>query len=205
MLVWHTGPTTKQSTSAPWASKLCSCVHVRESQNLTMPRESPEMIVPSLSGMINHSRRRMKDYELTRQRQPPKQVSSPPWPCLFSFYQGFSQRRHPTSSGYCPSTLPRSKSLAIRPRLHYRCRPPHDGPRHAVGSLATMVVPKPVLKCGSLNGQDGEDVEKCHIPRTKAVWNHPRSPVRESSKWGLRQWTKWSRHARAMISKQRER
>ena len=68
-----------------------------------------------------------------------------------------------------------------------------------------MVVPKPGIKCGFLNGQDGEDVEGCQILKTKGVWNHPRNLMQGSSKWGLRRLTKWSRLARVMTSKQRER
>jgi hypothetical protein len=145
-----------------------------------MPRESPEMIVPSLSGMSGHPRRRTKDYELTRRHQLPKQVSSHPWSYPFSFCREFSRKKDPTSLDCCPSTLPRSKSLAIHPRLHYYCRPPHDELRRALRSPVTTVVPKPRLKCGSLNDQGDEDVEGCRIPRTEGVWNHPRSPARES-------------------------
>jgi hypothetical protein len=38
----------RQRTSAPWAWKVPICVQVLESQNLTIPMESPETIVPSL-------------------------------------------------------------------------------------------------------------------------------------------------------------
>ena len=38
----------RQRTSAPCAWKVLSCVQVLGSQNLTIPMESPEMIVPSL-------------------------------------------------------------------------------------------------------------------------------------------------------------
>ena len=145
-----------------------------------MPRESPEMIVPSLRGMSGHPRRRPKDYGLTRRHQLPRQVSFHPCSCPFSFCREFSRKRHPTSSNCCPSTLPRSKSLAIHPRLHYCCRPPDDELRCALRSPVTMAVPKPRLKCGSLSGQGDEDVEGCRIPRTRGVWNHPRSPVQES-------------------------
>ena len=145
-----------------------------------MPRESPEMIVPSLRGMSDHPRRRIKDYELTRRHQLPKQVSSHPWSYPSSFCREFSQKRHPTSSNYCPSTLLRSKSLAIHPRLHYCCRHPHDELRRALRSPVTTVVPKPRLKCGSLNDQGGEDVEGCQIPRTRGERNRPRNPARES-------------------------
>ena len=44
----RTGPMARHSTSAPCARKLCSCVHVRASQNVTVPSESPDTIVPSL-------------------------------------------------------------------------------------------------------------------------------------------------------------
>ena len=63
-----------------------------------------------------------------------------------------------------------------------------------------MAGPKPEPKYGSLNGQDGEDVEGCRIPRTKDVWNRPRNPVRGSLKWGLQRLTKWNRLARVVIS-----
>lgn len=43
-----TGLTVRQSTSAACPWKLCNWVHVLESQNFTMPMESPDTIVPSL-------------------------------------------------------------------------------------------------------------------------------------------------------------
>ena len=46
-----TGPMVKQRTSAACPWKLCNWVQVTESQNLTIPMESPDTIVPSLVKM----------------------------------------------------------------------------------------------------------------------------------------------------------
>jgi len=65
-----TGPMVIHSTSAPCAWKEDNCVQVRESQNLTMPSESPETIVPSLQEIRN-----TLDYKRTEDE--PKNSNSP--------------------------------------------------------------------------------------------------------------------------------
>ena len=93
-------------------------------------------------------------------------------------------------------------SLAIHHRRQNCYRPHRDGSRRALRFPAIMVVPRPRIKCGFLNGRDGGGVEGCQILTTKGGWNHPRNLMQGPSKWGLRRLTKWSQLARVMTSRE---
>ena len=76
-------------------------------------------------------------------------------------------------------------NLATRPLPRHYCLRLRGELRRALYSPAAMAVPKPALRCGSLTGRDGGDVEERRIPRIEGGWNHPHSPVRGPWKQGL--------------------